>query len=210
MILGSLEKAPPAAAACRLYGISFSLRRMRSTLAVLAVLCVALLACKKDPKAGAECKTEGEASCKDKASILTCKSKKWEEVACKGPEGCQATGAIIKCDESLAQEGDPCGDPQGDHYSCSLDKTAELKCEAGKWKTIGKCGGPKACAPGPVMIDCDNSIAALGDLCGKDNDAACATDKKSILECKGGKFVESQKCEDDTSCKSEGLFVKCE
>ena len=183
---------------------------MRSTIAALALVCVALLGCKKDPKAGEACKTEGEAACKDKTGILTCKSGKWEEVACKGPAGCAAQGTIVKCDESLAQEGDACGNPDGDHYSCSVDKTHELKCEAGKWKKIGKCGGPKGCVPGAVMIDCDNSVASVGDLCGKDGDAACATDKKSILECKGGKFSESQKCEESTSCKSEGLFVKCE
>ncbi|MEZ4223057.1 MAG: hypothetical protein R3B13_19090 [Polyangiaceae bacterium] len=183
---------------------------MKTRSLALALVFLALLACKSDPKPGASCKNEGEASCQGKSTILTCRSGKWEEVACKGPEGCAAQGAIVKCDETLAQEGDPCGNPEGDHYSCSVDKTHELKCEASKWKMIGKCGGPKGCAPGAVMIDCDNSVATIGDLCGKDEDAACSKDKKAILVCQGGKFKESQKCEDDTSCKAEGLFVKCE
>lgn len=187
------------------------MRAMTSRHALL-VLCLAslpLVACKKSPTVGAECETAGEATCKDKTTMLNCAGGKWEGIACKGPEGCQTTGAIVKCDESLAAENDSCGSEGGDHYSCTPDKKGELKCLEGKWKLVGKCGGPKGCEAKFPFVKCDNSISAVGDLCAKDGDAACSTDGKAILECKSGKFSEAQKCEKG-KCKAEGLFVKCE
>jgi hypothetical protein len=174
----------------------------------IALLVGALLACKSSPKAGESCKNEGEASCQDKGMIVTCKSGKWETVACKGPEGCGEQGAIVKCDETLAVVDDPCGSQTGDHYSCSTDKKQQLKCEAGKWKMVGKCNGPKGCEAKFPFVNCDNSVSSAGDPCSKDGDAACSDDGKSILECKNGKFEATQKC--DGKCVASGLFVKCE
>ncbi len=182
---------------------------MKRLASPLLLILLALLACKGKPKAGEACKNEGEASCQDPTTIISCTSGKWESVACRGPDGCKAEGPLVKCDETLSQEGDPCGSQKDEHFSCSTDKTHELRCEAGKWKTVGKCGGPKGCEAKFPFVECDNSVSEVGDLCGKENDAACSKDMKSILECKGGKFAVSQKC-DEGSCKAEGLFVKCE
>jgi hypothetical protein len=183
-------------------------RTKRGPIVALFVLIAALGACKSSPKAGEACKTEDEAACQDKQTMVMCKSQKWQLAACKGPEGCAQQGAIVKCDETLAQEGDDCGVQTGDHYSCSLDKKTQLKCEAGKWKLSAKCGGPKGCEAKFPFVNCDNSISAVGDPCSKDGDAACSTDGKAIVECKGGKFEETQKC--DGKCVASGLFVKCE
>lgn len=174
----------------------------------MMLVAAALFACKSKPKSGDSCKNEGEAVCDGKQTIITCKGGKWEAVSCKGPEGCAEQGAIVKCDETLAAEGDPCGSQTDEHYSCSTDKKSQLKCESGKWKMVGKCGGPKACEAKFPFVNCDNSISAVGDPCAKEGDASCSTDGKAILECKGGKFAETQKC--DGKCKAEGLFVKCE
>ncbi len=182
--------------------------KTRTTIASLALLLAALLACKSDPKPGADCKTEDEAVCQGKQSMVICKSSKWQVAACKGPEGCAQQGTIVKCDETLAQEGDDCGIQTGEHYSCSLDKKSQLKCEAGKWKMAAKCGGPKGCEAKFPFVKCDNSTSAVGDACSKDGDAACSPDGKSVVECKNGKFEATQKC--DGKCVASGLFVKCE
>lgn len=176
----------------------------------LVVLLLALLACKGKPKEGEACKNEGEASCQSESAIVTCTSGKWEVVSCRGPEGCKAEGAVVKCDETLAQEGENCGSQKEEHYSCTPDKTHELRCESGKWKTVGKCGGPKGCEAKFPFVECDNSLSDVGDLCGKEDDAACSKDKTAILECKGGKFALSRKCDTGTTCKASNLFVKCD
>jgi hypothetical protein len=174
--------------------------------AIAALWLSSLFACKK-PVAGGACSHEGEALCKDPAAILTCKDKKWEEASCRGPDGCKKTGVMVNCDETVAQEGDACGSVDGDHFSCSADKKNELKCDKGKWKVVGRCGGPNGCEAKFPFVKCDNTIANVGDLCAKDGDAACSTDAKAILECKGGKFSQTERCQG--KCKVEGLFVKC-
>jgi hypothetical protein len=178
----------------------------RGALGVLAVLVVAA-GCKK-PAPGSSCAHEQEAVCKDKTAILTCKGGKWEEASCRGAEGCSRTGAIVRCDESAAQEGDLCGSIEGEHYSCSPDKKNELKCEQGRWKVVGRCGGPNQCEAKYPFVKCDNTIASAGDPCAKDGDAACSPDAKAILECKGGKFTQTEKC--PGACKVDGLVVKCQ
>jgi hypothetical protein len=176
------------------------------TLAWIALLAPALTACKK-PAPGAACKNEGEAVCKDKAAILTCKDGKWDEASCRGPDGCVKGGALVRCDESAAQDGDPCGS-EGERYSCSVDKKSELRCDKGKWKVVGKCGGPGGCEAKYPVVKCDSSIASAGDPCARDKDAACSADGKAILECKNGKFVQTESC--PGNCKVDALLVRCQ
>jgi hypothetical protein len=57
-------------------------------------------------------------------------------------------------------------------------------------------------------VKCDNTVASAGDACVRDGDAACSIDTKAVLECKGGKFVQTEKC--PGRCKVEGLLVKCQ
>lgn len=176
--------------------------------AVVLLLALALPGCKKEPKAGEPCKTEAEAVCQGPQMMLSCTSGKWELTACHGPGGCAEQGGIVKCDETLAREGDPCGTPRGEHFACGVDQKTEMQCLNGKWKTVSRCRGPKGCQAKFPLVDCDTSIAMAGDVCGKQGNAACSQDEKSILECKDGKFVVTEKC--DGKCKAQGLFVKCD
>jgi hypothetical protein len=175
---------------------------------------VALLgACQKAPEPGQPCESQGEATCKDKTTFLECAGGKWEVVSCRGADGCQTQGNVVRCDESLAQDGEACGSREGDHYSCSTDKKGELKCDGGKWKLVAKCSGPKGCEAQGLMVKCDQSVATEGDPCEAGTSGenfACTTDKKSELKCDGGKWKLVAGCKGPKGCEVQGLFVKCD
>ena len=78
-----------------------------------------------------------------------------------------------------------------------------------KWKPEASCSGPDARDASGLLVKCDNSVAKVGDLCSEE-DAACAADGKSILQCKSNKFAEVQKCPDGTRCNSSGVLIRCE
>ncbi len=177
---------------------------------VFAVSLLGVTACKKEPKLGEPCGSEGAAKCASVAEVLSCSGGKWERVACSGPRGCVAEGATVKCDESLATEGQPCGTPQGDHFACAVGGKAELRCEGTTWKLLQACGGPAGCRTQGGRVECDGSVAVVGDLCAREKDAACAKDGKSILECRAGKYEVNRACEEPTRCKLTGTVVKCD
>jgi hypothetical protein len=155
--------------------------------------------------AGAKCDNEGEAMCRGATTIISCDAGRWVEVGCHGPEGCKKAGLLVKCDESLAKPGEACS--KNDNYACGTDKASQLKCVAHKWKLVAQCRGPKACVTDFPYVSCDTTVAKAGDPCEEDKSAACADDGKSVLACKGGRFVERERCA--ASCKVEGLFVRC-
>jgi len=157
------------------------------------------------PTPGTPCPREDDATCKGADTMVTCTTGKWKEIKCRGPKGCEKGGLFVKCDESLAAAGEPCG--KEENYSCTQDKAAELKCVGGAWKQVGFCRGPKACEAKFPFVNCDTTISNPNDPCEKDGNAACSNDGKTILECKGGKFVSKQKC--PKACKVEGIFIKC-
>lgn len=184
---------------------------MRSFPWLLAMLlAVFVFGCKRAPTPGEACKTEGEAECsKDNTIMFSCAKGKWDQAVCRGPKACQVLGTTVMCDETVANAGDPCGTPDGDHFSCSLDGKSQLQCVGGAWKVVSQCGGPEGCKANTAVVKCDDSVASVGDLCNDENDAACSVDSKAILECKGGKFAEAERCKTG-ACKVTGLRVACE
>jgi hypothetical protein len=159
------------------------------------------------PKPGDSCSSDGEAKCMDPKAALLCHGKKWTRMDCRGAKGCALTGALVDCDESAAEEKDFC-DHEG-NYSCSVDKKSQLKCEKNGWKVDTKCLGPKGCSATSTMVDCDDSVAAAGDPCAKDDHHTCALDKTAVLVCKSGKFAVASACKGAT-CKVEGSTVGCD
>ena len=182
--------------------------KIAHTIVYVMMAAVSLVACKSSPEPGTACESENSAVCKDDKTIMNCKGGKWEQLSCKGPKGCGEVGTLVQCDMSLGVEGEPCGSEE--NHTCSEDKKHQLKCVDAKWKTVALCRGPEGCEASGVFAKCDTSVAEIGDLCSKEDDAACAADGKAILQCKSNKFAEAQKCPDSTRCNSSSIMVRCE
>ncbi len=69
--------------------------------------------------------------------LLECKGGKYQQTSfCRGPKGCAAQGIRIECDDSIANEGDPCTGSRG---ACNADGTAVLECRNDKMAVAKKC-----------------------------------------------------------------------
>ena len=55
------------------------------------------------------------------------------------------------------------------------------------------CRGAKGCSTSGREIDCDESVASLGDPCGLSG-YACSADGKNELACQGGRFIQHKAC----------------
>lgn len=87
--------------------------------------------------------SEGAAQCSaDNKSLVMCKGGKFMVVACRGPAACKVEGNTSKCDNSIAEEGEPC---DGAGFACKVDGSALLKCEGGKTVVNEKCEGGAKC-----------------------------------------------------------------
>jgi hypothetical protein len=77
------------------------------------------------------CSTDGKA-------LLKCKKDKYAvELSCKGPNGCKVDGTKVRCDDDVADVGDPCSG-EG-NYACTPDRKQLLACHAGKFKADQTC-----------------------------------------------------------------------
>ena len=100
--------------------------RQLVTVAVVAVLSVLAVACKKPGKAGDACKKEWATDCTDKKNALVCVSGKLEAVGCRDNVGCMDMGdGNDNCSNNNQNVGEPC--KQEGNYSCSVDSKAMLK-----------------------------------------------------------------------------------
>ncbi len=129
----------------------------------------------------------------DKKAMVKCEGKHWKMIdKCLGPAGCVSSSSEVSCDDSVSELAAPCV-PEGDP-ACSVDGKQMLKCKDSKMAAHLNCRGVHACRKEGDKIDCDDSLALLGDPCVDDGDPACSVDKKSMLKCKTKKMVESKKC----------------
>lgn len=179
---------------------------------VVTLSSLALLTACGKKKEGASC-TGQEALCSDKTNILECHDGKLVAMACKGPKGCaeSATGAsragrnvtvnyAVSCDFSGNAPGEAC--TQNDAYLCSADKSQMLRCKDGKLLATA-CRGAKKCTETPTQVDCDTSVAAMGEAC--DDGYACSTDGKATLKCAGGKWSLDEACKKTCTVSASGV-----
>lgn len=184
----------------------------RAKVVLLLVSLVALSGCKPTP--GGSCKVESKEVCVDDKKALACHDGKWEEMLCRGPDGCSKKGGDSICDQSVAEDKDVCN--LADDYVCTADKKAMLQCVKGRWTNVQSCLGQRGCQMEAKRVTCDNSLANLGDPCRDEEDYACAaSDQKSALVCRGGKFVQSAHCKGPKGCrvtgdKASGFKVECD
>ena len=185
---------------------------MKREVLLIAVLLVStVFACK--PKAGGSCKIETKEQCIDDKKALACHDGKWEELSCKGPDGCsKATGEHV-CDQSSADDKDVCN--LTDDYVCTGDKKGMLQCTKNHWTQVQTCLGDRGCTMERKKVTCDNSIAKEGDSCREEEDFACSIDKKTALKCVKGLFVQASLCKGPKGCKiggdaKAGFKVECD
>ena len=153
---------------------------------------------------------EGAAACVDTKTLVACRKGAYTRVACRGPGGCVEEGGNARCDTSVAEAGEPCA--EDGKKACSTDGKRVLSCSNGKMAARYECRGAKGCVSQGSKLDCDFSVAMLGDACDEklEGHFACDADKKQIVRCSGGKFVADEACKKGTTCQSGGGSTKCE
>lgn len=151
----------------------------------------------------------------DKKGMLECRGNRWTfSQACLGARGCAMGDKKVVCDNSVAKVDDACH--EADDSACTPDGKAALVCKDGKFQVALNCRGPKACKiaadekkPGTYKVDCDDTVAVVGEPCDKENHFACATDERSVVKCVGKKFVQDEKCRTKEKCTIRGESVGC-
>lgn len=180
--------------------------------AALVAMCLAGLFVGCKPKAGATCKVETKEICTGDKAALVCHDGKWEEMSCRGATGCVKNGAEGVCDQSVAAENDVCN-VAGD-FVCGADKKEMLECKKNHWGLAQRCLGERGCTLEQKKVACDNSVAAVGDVCLEEDDYACSVDKKSALVCRSGRFSLASNCKGKNGCKvtteKNALKVECD
>jgi hypothetical protein len=110
-------------------------------------------------KAGDACREDEDYACSlDNKAALVCRGGKFVQVnLCKGPKGCRVTGDKaagfkVECDDSIAVAGDAC--EKDEHYSCSQDERAILKCKQKKFEVEEKCRPKEKCQIRGGQVGC--------------------------------------------------------
>lgn len=149
----------------------------------------------------------------DKKGMLECQNHRWTLVeSCLGERGCVIEQKKVTCDNSIASVGDGCKE-EGD-YGCSPDGKSVVVCRAGKFVGATSCKGKNGCRvsgdkAGGFKVDCDDSIASVGDPCEHDGHYACTPDERSMVKCVNKKFVQDDKCRAKDKCSVRGELVGC-
>jgi hypothetical protein len=161
---------------------------------------------------GDACSTddEGASACVDPKTLVACRKGAYVRVPCRGPKGCAEEGGHTLCDATVAEVGEACA--EDGKKACSSDGKRVLACASGKMAPKYECRGARGCVSQGGKLDCDLSIAALGDACDAklEGHVACDAEKRNIVRCGSGKFVQDEACKKGTSCHSEGGSTKCE
>jgi len=160
------------------------------------------------------CNLAGDYVCSaDGKTMLECQKNKWTLYqSCFGERACTMEQKKVRCDNSLANLNEVCREE--DDYACSIDRKTALVCRQGKFTLAGVCRTKNGCrvvgekATG-FKVECDDSIANIGDPCDKEGHFACAPDEKQIVKCVGKKFVADDKCKPRERCAVKAEMVGC-
>jgi hypothetical protein len=145
---------------------------------------------------GEPCFGDREVGCSsDGKKMMTCTGGKWAlKMACKSSLGCVENVEGVRCTSGEAAENDPCEEHQKNQGSCSADKTQLLVCDGKKFFVASTCRGQNKCRALGAKIDCDASMAEVGDPCEEPDALSCDVAKKHMLKCTDGKFVMHEAC----------------
>lgn len=146
---------------------------------------------------GEACVESAVACTADKSARLACVNGTFRvKDRCRGAGACEIQGSRVRCDTSIAADGDPCS---GSRSACSADGETLLACKNEVMRAAKSCRGPQKCTLDAAKgkLRCDESVAMVGDPC-EGARTACSTDGKAELECRGGAFASVRAC----ACKS--------
>ncbi len=153
--------------------------------------------------AGEPCKDKGACSQDAKTELACVGGKLVAKNPCRGDEKCVGLSSGPNCDRSVGLPGDSC-DPNDPELAAACTQAGDtlLVCQNHKLVPGPRCAGEGKCGVAKYGIDgrrhfravCDQSMADEGDDCIKDQGLACATDLKSRLICKNGKFTLDKLC----------------
>lgn len=126
------------------------------------LFCDHAIADKDDP-----CHRDGQIACtNDRALIMKCQDHVFTPIdACRGPRACtfqehpERDLVEFDCDDSFANEGDPCNS-EG-FFACAVDKKAIHTCRSKKFAQVKTCPGPKGCT-----VDADGQRLHCDQLSG--------------------------------------------
>ena len=99
----------------------------------------------------------------------------------------------------------PCAAEGG--YDCTPDRRALTVCRGGRTAIASTCRGARGCSVGNA-VDCDHSVALVGDPCDGPKEIACAQDAKSLLRCVNGVYQVGEPCRN--ACLSTSGRVLCQ
>lgn len=107
------------------------------------------------------CHRNGDFACAvDKKAVLKCADKQFGTITtCRGPKGCRVfelpeeKRVEFSCDDTVAQESDPC--ERSGEYACSVDGKSIYSCKANKYALA------KACPGGCTYDEHDSSLSCL-------------------------------------------------
>jgi hypothetical protein len=96
-----------------------------------------------------------------------------------------ADARSVRCDTSAGAPGDPC--ERRGSYACSTDGKTMLVCTGTSLAAASSCRGPNGCRIdiATSKVDCDDTVAEVGDPCDEARRITCATDHKAELVCVG-------------------------
>ncbi len=179
---------------------------MRAARTVVAM--VVLLGCSSS-KEGAPCSGPADgARCLDDSTSLVCSEGRLVKVPCRGASGCAETSESVRCDSTVAADGDRCDEGT---FSCSLDGKSRLKCINGRFAADAACLGDDGCTVAGQVTNCDTSKAEIGTDCDNAGSLACSLDGTKMLVCEG-RWVEGSACR--RGCRRNGNaqtgLVECE
>jgi hypothetical protein len=141
----------------------------------------------------------------DHAEALVCRDGRfalWRR--CRGPRGCEVGSSVgagealatdaghevadaksVRCDTSAGAPGDPC--ERRGSYACSTDGKTMLVCAGTSLMPASSCRGPSGCRidAATSKVDCDDTVAEIGDPCDEPRRITCANDHKAELVCVG-------------------------
>jgi hypothetical protein len=157
---------------------------------------------------GDVCPADDDSACSAKHdAMLVCRGGRFAVAQrCRGDRGCQVSLDRATCDVGLAEAGDVCRE-EGNR-ACSVDHASLLACTAGKFAVALKCRGARGCRVGTDKVDCDDTIADVGDACEAASDTACATDGRTLLTCKDHQFAMARACK--TKCAPQAGAIACD
>jgi hypothetical protein len=192
---------------------------MRRLLAVGLVL-VGVQACRSsappayNPAPAVHC-YDGPPICgADQRSVVQCQRGSWVLLqSCPGARGCGIANNMIQCDAApMATQpqapvgvGIPCAAEGG--YDCTPDRRNLTICRGGRTAIASTCRGSRGCNVGNA-VDCDHSMALVGDPCDGPKEIACSQDSRSLLRCTNGVYQVGEPCRN--ACLSTSGRVLCQ